>query len=126
MINTHWLELPLSRTFFHSSKGARAIEVRLCSPKYYAIQMEGNFIYKKDFEKIGQIFIQTDKLFFSNKKKALKIMRIVKKSVGHFFRYCRLDVTKFVISNKFVNFCLFCFYFLTYFSSLSGIFCSNI
>ena len=29
MINTHWLELPLSRTNFHGPKGVRAIEVRL-------------------------------------------------------------------------------------------------
>ena len=29
MINTHYLELPLSRTYFHGSKGARATEVRL-------------------------------------------------------------------------------------------------
>ena len=29
MINTRKLELPLSRTYFHSSKGVRAIEVRL-------------------------------------------------------------------------------------------------
>ena len=29
MINTHKLELPLSRTYFHGSKGVRAIEVRL-------------------------------------------------------------------------------------------------
>ena len=27
MINTHQLELPLSRTYFHGSKGVRAIEV---------------------------------------------------------------------------------------------------
>ena len=27
MIYTHWLELPLSRTYFHSPKGVRAIEV---------------------------------------------------------------------------------------------------
>ena len=27
MFNTHWLEIPLSRTFFHGSKGIRAIEV---------------------------------------------------------------------------------------------------
>ena len=27
MINTHKLELPLSRTYFHGSKGVRAIEV---------------------------------------------------------------------------------------------------
>ena len=29
MINTHKLELPLSRTSFYGSKGVRAIEVRL-------------------------------------------------------------------------------------------------
>ena len=29
MINTHNLELPLSRTYFHDSKGVRAIEVLL-------------------------------------------------------------------------------------------------
>ena len=29
MINTHWLELPLSRTYFHGSIGVRAIEVLL-------------------------------------------------------------------------------------------------
>ena len=29
MINTHWLELPLSRTYLHSPKSVRAIEVRL-------------------------------------------------------------------------------------------------
>ena len=29
MINTRWLELPLSRTNFHGPKGVRAIEVRL-------------------------------------------------------------------------------------------------
>ena len=29
MINTHWLELPLSRTNSHGSKAVRAIEVRL-------------------------------------------------------------------------------------------------
>ena len=29
MINTHKLELPLSRTYFHSPEGVRAIEVRL-------------------------------------------------------------------------------------------------
>ena len=29
MINIHYLELPLSRTSFHGSKGVRAIEVRL-------------------------------------------------------------------------------------------------
>ena len=29
MINTHLLELPLSRTYFHGSKGVRAIAVRL-------------------------------------------------------------------------------------------------
>ena len=29
MINTHQLELPLSRTYFHVSKGVRAIEVLL-------------------------------------------------------------------------------------------------
>ena len=29
MINTHWLELSLSRTYFHGSKGAGAIEVLL-------------------------------------------------------------------------------------------------
>ena len=29
MISTHWLELPLSRTYFHGPKGVRAIEVRL-------------------------------------------------------------------------------------------------
>ena len=29
MINTHWLELPLSRTNFHGPKGVRAIEVRV-------------------------------------------------------------------------------------------------
>ena len=29
MIKTHYLELPLSRTCFHGSKGVRAIEVRL-------------------------------------------------------------------------------------------------
>ena len=28
-INTHWLELPLSRTYFHCPKGVRATEVRL-------------------------------------------------------------------------------------------------
>ena len=27
IINPHWLELPLSRTNFHGSKGVRAIEV---------------------------------------------------------------------------------------------------
>ena len=34
MINTHKLELPLSRTYFHGSKGVRAIEIRL----YYKIE----------------------------------------------------------------------------------------
>ena len=29
MVNTHKLELPLSRTYFHGSKGIRAIEVLL-------------------------------------------------------------------------------------------------
>ena len=29
MINTHYFELPLSQTYFHSSKGVRAIEVLL-------------------------------------------------------------------------------------------------
>ena len=29
MINTNELELPLSRTYFHGSKGVRAIEVLL-------------------------------------------------------------------------------------------------
>ena len=29
MINLHWLELPMARTFFHGPKGFRAIEVRL-------------------------------------------------------------------------------------------------
>ena len=29
MMNTHLLELPLSRTYFHGSKGVRAIEVSL-------------------------------------------------------------------------------------------------
>ena len=29
MINTHYLGLPLSRTYFHGSKGVRAIEVLL-------------------------------------------------------------------------------------------------
>ena len=29
MINLHWLELPMARTFFHGPKGVRAIEVRL-------------------------------------------------------------------------------------------------
>ena len=29
MINTHQLELPLSRTYFHSPKGVRTIELRL-------------------------------------------------------------------------------------------------
>ena len=29
MINLHWLELPINRTIFHSSKGVRAIEVLL-------------------------------------------------------------------------------------------------
>ena len=29
MINLHWLELLMARTFFHGSKGVRAIEVRL-------------------------------------------------------------------------------------------------
>ena len=29
MINSHLLELPLSRTYFHSSKGVRVIEVLL-------------------------------------------------------------------------------------------------
>ena len=29
MINAHYFELPLSRTYFHSLKGFRAIEVRL-------------------------------------------------------------------------------------------------
>ena len=29
MINTHELELPLSRTYFHGSKGVRGIEVLL-------------------------------------------------------------------------------------------------
>ena len=29
MINIHWLELPLSRIYFHGSKGVRAIEVLL-------------------------------------------------------------------------------------------------
>ena len=27
IINTHWLKLPLSRTYFHGSKGVPAIEV---------------------------------------------------------------------------------------------------
>ena len=30
MINTHKLELPLARTYFHGPKGVRAIEVLLC------------------------------------------------------------------------------------------------
>ena len=29
MINTHWLELPLSQTNFHGPKAVRAIEVQL-------------------------------------------------------------------------------------------------
>ena len=29
MFNIHYLELPLSRTYFHGSKGFRAIEARL-------------------------------------------------------------------------------------------------
>ena len=29
MINTHYLELPLSRTYFHGPEGVRAIEVLL-------------------------------------------------------------------------------------------------
>ena len=29
MINTHWLELPLSQTNFHGPNAVRAIEVRL-------------------------------------------------------------------------------------------------
>ena len=27
MINLHWLELPMARTFFYGAKGVRAIEV---------------------------------------------------------------------------------------------------
>ena len=29
MTNTHYLELPLSRTYFHGSRGVQAIEIRL-------------------------------------------------------------------------------------------------
>ena len=40
MINTHKLELPLSQTYFHGSKGVRAIEVLL----YYVVYAKSIYL----------------------------------------------------------------------------------
>ena len=53
MINTHYLELPLSRTYFYGPKGVRAIEVLLyitsgdksCSLSYQISRFEKKELY---------------------------------------------------------------------------------
>ena len=49
MIRTYWLEVPLSRTYFHDSKGVRAIEfllylVALINEKLFSFRLYSNFI----------------------------------------------------------------------------------
>ena len=52
MINTHWLELPLSRTYFYGSKGVRAIEVLL-----YVYLVTGIFFFLTKYL-LNQVFDQ--------------------------------------------------------------------
>ena len=47
MINLHWLDLPMARTFFHGPKDVRAIEVRLY--KYYINMIKTTHVHTMVF-----------------------------------------------------------------------------
>ena len=60
MINTHQLELPLFRTYFHSPKGVRAIEIRL-----YLVRLSSKtYVFEEKWLSISQF----DYLFLSEFK----------------------------------------------------------
>ena len=49
MVNPHWLELPISRTNFHSPKDVRAVEVRLYFEQMISIKEDlGNKEHTKN------------------------------------------------------------------------------